>query len=269
MIKLIASDLDDTLLDRSSQISMENKRVVREVLDRGLTFTIATGRMFQATAPFARELGFSPEQPLICYNGALIKRLSGEVLYHRPLPVNLATTIAQYGQARGWTVNLYYNDELYVASWNQQVEDYANLAQVDVKVVEDLGDFIQDGNKALSKILIVSDPQETPRRIGEIQSLVGSQTQIVSSREKFMEITTAAAHKGAALLWLAHFMGLRAEEVMAIGDSNNDVTMLKMAGIGVAVANASSGVKAVADFETSAHYEHGVARALNKFVLGK
>lgn len=269
MIKLIASDLDDTLLDRSSQISVENKNVIREVLDRGFTFTIATGRMFQATAPFAKELGLNPEQALICYNGALIKRLSGEVLYHQPLSVDLAATIAQYGQERGWTVNLYYEDQLYVAGWNQQVEDYADLAQVDVKVVEDLATFIQDGNKALSKILIISDPQETPGRIEEMQALVGTRTQIVRSRDKFIEITNATAHKGAALLWLAQSMGLTAQEVMAIGDSNNDVTMLQMAGIGVAVANAASRVKEVADYETAANYDHGVAQALKKYVLSE
>lgn len=269
MIKLIASDLDDTLLDLNSQISAENKQVIQEILDQGLTFTLATGRMFQATAPFGKELGLDPKQPVICYNGALIKRLSGEVLYHQPLPVELATTIAQYGQERGWTVNLYYEDELYVAAMNQQVEDYANLAKVDVQIAEDLAGFIRDGDKELSKILIISDPNLTPGRMEEMRTLAGSEAQIVRSRDKFIEITSATAHKGAALIWLAESMGLTAKEVLSIGDSNNDLTMLQMAGIGVAMGNASDVVKKAADYETKANYENGVAYALSRYVLGK
>ena len=73
MIKLIASDLDDTLLDSELRISQENKDAVRDALAQGMVFTIATGRMFQSAAPYAVELGLDEQQPLICYNGALIK----------------------------------------------------------------------------------------------------------------------------------------------------------------------------------------------------
>lgn len=267
MIKLIASDLDDTLLNLDSKISAENKEAVRKVLAKGLTFTLATGRMFQSSTPFARELGLDPNQPIICYNGALIKRISGEVLYHKPLPVDLAIKITEYVQARGWTLNLYYEDELYVAAMNKQVEDYAQVAQVDVHVEPDLVTFIQDGKKDLSKILVISDPQFVSSRMEEIRNLVGTETQVLQSQAKYIEITNREAHKGAALMWLAQSMGLTAQEILALGDGNNDQSMLEIAGIGVAVANALPSVKKVADYETKSNYEHGVAHALNRFIL--
>lgn len=269
MIKLIASDLDETLLDESSRLSEENKRVIGEALAQGLTFTLATGRMYQSAAPFAREIGLGSEQPIICYNGALIKRLSGETLYEKSLSPELASMIAGYGQKQGWTVNAYFDDELYVAAMNQEVEDYIALAQVGVAVVDDLVDFVQEGKKHLAKILIIGQPDEMPGRIEELKSLVGSEVQIVRSRNKFIEITNMEAHKGASLLWLAKSMGLTASEVMAIGDSNNDLTMLKMAGIGVAVANASQVVKDAASHQTGANFEHGVAEAITKYALKK
>lgn len=269
MIKLIVADLDDTLLNPDARLSAENKRVIGEALKRGVSFTIATGRMFQAAAPFARQLGLSPEQPLICYSGALIKRLSGEVLYTRSLPTELAAAVADYGQSRGWTVNLYYNDELYVGSWNRQVEQYLELVQVDAKIVGDLAAFIRRGNKELSKILIINDPRETVERIEEIRSFVGPQVQIARSRPKLIEITNSSAHKGKALLWLAEFMGLAAAEILAIGDSNNDQTMLEAAGIGIAMGNAPPEIKKAADFKTGTNYEDGVAQAILKHVFGR
>lgn len=267
MIRLIASDLDDTLLDQDSRLSEENKQVVRTVVEQGVTFTIATGRMFQATVPYAKELGLSEEQPLICYNGALIKRVSGEVLYHRPLPVDLAVKISNYGQEKGWTLNLYYEDELYVSVLNETVKTYASFVDVAVEAVGDLGEFVTAGNKEISKILVISEPEETPGRIRELKKLVGDKVQVTRSRDKFIEITSAEAHKGAALLWLAQSMGLTAEQVMAIGDSGNDITMLQVAGLGVAVENAHFSAKEVADFATVSNSENGVAQALRQFVL--
>jgi len=267
MIKLIAADLDDTLLDRDAKLSHENKRAVAEAAERGIVFTISTGRMFQATAPFGMELGLDLEQPVICYNGAMIRRLSGETLYEQSLPSEAAGTIVEYGQARGWTINAYFDDELYVRTLNQDVKDYAQRIGVDATAVGDLAAFIQDGNKKLSKLMVISEPEQTLARIEELRPLVGEDVLLLRSRPRFIEITNANAHKGGALMWLAQSLGFKAYEVMAIGDSNNDLSMIKMAGIGVAVANASQEIQAAADHVTAANYEHGVALAIREIAL--
>ena len=269
MIKLIASDLDDTLLDRNANISLENKEAIQRAIKRGLIFTIATGRMFQATLPYAMELNLSSEQPLICYNGALIKRVSGEVLYERPLEPQLATAIINYGQERDWTINVYYDDRLFVSEINDKVNEYASYVGVDIEAVGDLAKFILEGNKGLHKILVNNEAEQTKLRIEELRELFGSQAQITNSRAKFIEITSLDAHKGQALHWLADFMGLNIKEVLAVGDSNNDLTMLQMAGVGVAVANASDYVKGQVDFITSCNHEHAIAKIFEDYVLKK
>ena len=267
MIQLIASDLDDTLLRDDLTISLENKQAVQAVMASNVVFTIATGRMFVSAAPYGLELGLPQDQPIICYNGALIKRLSGETIYEAPLSVELGTRIVQFGRERGWTVNAYFDDQLYVAEMNAQVESYLEIAQVEVEEVGDLVSFVKDGERELSKVLIVSDPEQTSERIGEIRQEFGRSAQIVSSKRKFIEITSPDADKGRALSWLAQSMGIRHEQVMAIGDSNNDVSMLKMAGVGVAVANAVDSAKQAAEHVTASNNEHGVAKAIRDFVL--
>jgi Cof subfamily protein (haloacid dehalogenase superfamily) len=267
MIKLIASDLDDTLLDSELRISQENKDAVRDALAQGMVFTIATGRMFQSAAPYAVELGLDEQQPLICYNGALIKRLSGETLYERFLSTDVSLAVVEYGMQQGWTVNVYYEDELYVSEINQNVENYAAIAQVDVKAVGDLRKFIADGGKRLAKILIPGPADQSPARSQALRRLVGPEVEIACSKPEYVEITSLNTHKGRALQWLAEFMGVRREEVLVIGDGNNDVTMLEMAGIGVAVGNASQQAKKAAGFVTNTNLEHGVARAIRQFAL--
>jgi len=267
MIRLIASDLDDTLLDKHAQVSEENKKAVAKALERGITFTIATGRMFQATAPFARELGLGLEQPLICYNGALIRRLAGETLYEKPLSIEASCIIAEYGQRRGWTINAYFDDELYVSEINKDVEEYAARIRVGVTAVGDLVKFIQDGSKPLSKLMIIGEADQTLGRIEELRPLVGEGVQLVRSRPRYIEVTNANAHKGNALLWLASYLGLDVGEVMAIGDSNNDLTMIRAAGVGVAVANAPMEVQGIADYIVAPHHEHGVAQAITECAL--
>ncbi len=267
MIKLIASDLDDTLLGKNAQLSAENRQAITAAREQDMIFTICTGRMFQATVPYALQLGLGMEQPIVCYNGALVRRLSGETLYEQSLSTELSATIVEYGQGRGWTINGYFDDELYVATVNQAVQDYADRNRVKIHAVGDLVKFIQDGNKTLSKLMVISEPDQTMERIEQLHPLVGENVLLARSRPKFIEITNPQAHKGKALLWLAESLGIRSDEVMAIGDSNNDISMLKVAGVSVAVANAPQEVQEVVDHIVAANYEHGVAEAIAKFAL--
>ena len=119
-------------------------------------------------------------------------------------------------------MNVYYNDELYVAEINSDVERYAAGVQVGVTAVGDLVEFIKDGGKRLAKILIPGRPEDSRDRIAELRQLVGSQVEIASSKPQYIEITSANTTKGRALKWLAEFFGISPAEVLAIGDGNND-----------------------------------------------
>lgn len=145
------------------------------------------------------------------------------------LIADVAQRIVAHAGVEGWNTNVYYNDELYVERWNGQIAE----------------------------------------RLAQIRNSIGGQAQFARSREKLIEITGSGVHKGKALLWLAKFLGFAQKEVLAIGDSDNDRTMLKMAGLGVAMGNAPPEVKHAADCETLSNVEHGVAYAINRHVLGQ
>ena len=110
-IKLFVTDLDGTLLRSGSPVSHGNVAAVQRAVRAGVTVTIATGRMFRAAMPVAQQLGV--DVPIITYNGALIKRVSGEVLYQSCLPQETVREVARFCRAQGWYVQLYSNDELY------------------------------------------------------------------------------------------------------------------------------------------------------------
>ena len=129
-IKLIAIDLDDTLLDNRQQVSPRTRTTLQQAMRKGVAVTIATGRMFQSALPFAAEIGIA--LPLITYNGALIRqRLTGETIFHRPIEPELAQDLADLFRQRNWYLQKYVDDQLYVTNLDENARFYADYAKVE------------------------------------------------------------------------------------------------------------------------------------------
>lgn len=268
MVKLIVSDLDDTLLADDLTIPEVNVEAISQARAQGITFTFATGRMFVSSLPYIRQLGLPADVPVICYNGAVIRLANGHVIYENPLPHELACQIVGFCADKGWTINVYYQDVLYVNEINADVEYYTSVARVPAHAVGDLQEFLRQGRKAPEKILIVSPEELNSGRRAILAAEFAGAAQIVQSKRRYLEITNIDALKSTALMWLTQYLGITMEEVLAVGDSNNDVEMLRTAGIGVAVANAVPAAKAAADHITVSNNEGGVGRAIWDFALG-
>ncbi len=265
MIRLVAVDIDDTLLNGEFRISEENLRAVRETVASGVVVTLATGRMYCSASPFAKQLSLDDAQPMITYNGAMTKTVGGQLLHHIPLRRDVVLDAVALAEQHGWTLNLYYEDKLYVAGMNDHVRYYERLAGVAAHEVGSLGAFVKDGNDEISKMLLVGDADDTARRLPIVQEHLRGRAEVVRSKGKFIEITDPQATKGVALARVADELGISAEEVMAIGDSGNDVSMLRFAGVGVAVGNAQTVAREAAAFVTAGHDQSGVAAALRRF----
>jgi Cof subfamily protein (haloacid dehalogenase superfamily) len=262
-IKLIALDLDDTLLDSKLAVSPRACEAIRKAVARGVTVTIATGRMYASALPYARQLGL--DVPLITYNGALIKSsLSGETLLDRPIDGELAQQILELCRDRGWYIQSYVNDKLYVAEVNHYAKRYAELARVPVTA---LGDSFYTVKERPSKMLIMDSAETIAQIFTMVKAAFGDQLSIAISKPTFMEITDPVANKGHALAFLADKLGIKQDEIMALGDSGNDLDMIKYAGWGVAMGNANAAVKAAARLETLSNDADGVAEAIEKYVL--
>jgi Cof subfamily protein (haloacid dehalogenase superfamily) len=262
--KLLALDLDDTLLNGEFRVSAENRLAIRCAARQGVLITLATGRMFHSALPFARELAI--DLPLITYHGALIRTVSGETLFHQPVPLDAAREVAAACRQRGFHVNVYLDDELYVAEENELSRYYQSIAGVRVTAVGDLAAFL---SAAPTKLTVIDRTGRFAELHDELNVRFGSRLSITVSRPDFLEITDRRATKGQALKALADLHRIPREQVAAVGDSLNDIDMLLYAGTGVAVANARPEVKAVADFVTASNLEDGVAVFIRRYIAEK
>lgn len=262
-IKLIAIDMDDTLLDDRQQVTTRTQRAIRQAMDSGVQVAIATGRMFRSALPFAVELGI--RLPLITYNGAMIRELgSGKTLFHRPIDTELAQELADLFKRRGWYLQKYVDDTLYVAELDDNARYYADYARVEAIP---LGDEFFQMTESPTKMLSMGDSAELEAIRAEVSALYGERLYLASSKKRYLEMVDIRVNKGEAVAFLAQRLGIDQSQVMAIGDSMNDVDMIEFAGCGVAMGNAQAKVQAAADFVTAANTADGVAMAIEKFVL--
>lgn len=264
-IRLLAVDLDDTLLNEKSEVSEANKRAIQEAVARGVIVTIATGRMFESAQKIAKEIGL--DVPLIAYNGALVESaISEEVLMKTCVDEDAAAAVLAMFREKDWYIQLYRNDTLYVDTATDDTRDYER--RVKTKAVE-IGDELYQNPRDILKMLAVNDADKLDYVEEVVQTTFRGKVFAPRSRPRLLEIVNATVNKGEALRFVAEKFGVKQEEVMAIGDSNNDVAMLEYAGLGVAMGNASPRVKEVAQVVTANNEEDGVAKAIEQYILAE
>ena len=152
MIKLVAVDLDDTLLNNDIKISDENKKAIMECKKRGVYFTFATGRMFRAAVNFAKEVDL--DLPLITYQGALIKTVDEKEIKHHVIEKNIAADVIEFLRNYKLQLNVYMNDHLYVEEMNDFGNNYVSLSKVEHKITN----FPQGLVTNPTKILLAGEP---------------------------------------------------------------------------------------------------------------
>lgn len=260
--RLLALDLDDTLLNNDGKISLRNREAVRTVQARGVVVTLATGRMYRSARVFAEELGMVV--PLITYNGALVKDNAGRVYLDRPLPLPAARAALGLAREHGIHVNLFLDDELYVDRDDEWTQRYQRASGVCPRLVPDLSEVL---TREPNKVLFMGEPEEIASVRPTLAATLGAGAHITSSKPGYLEIIHPAVSKKSGLEYLLATLGISAEEVIAVGDNYNDLEMIGLAGLGVAVANAPAEVRAQADYVTAANNEDGVAQVIEKFLL--
>ncbi|MGM0470952.1 MAG: Cof-type HAD-IIB family hydrolase [Bacillota bacterium] len=263
--KLLAVDLDDTLLSNQLQLSNRVKEAVTAARNQGVVVTVATGRMYSSAKPYAQQLEI--DTPLITYNGALIKEVATEqVINHHPIEVNTCQEIAQLVKEYDWHLNIYFNDKLYVNKLGREARRYQEIAGIKPLLVED--DICHFLSQPSTKLVVIGNNiTETSEIAAQLEAQFGERLNITRSKPTFIEIMNENISKGRAVKNLAAQLDIKQEEVIAVGDSMNDLEMLEYAGLGVAVDNASAQLKKEADYITDSNQEDGVARVIEEFVL--
>ena len=258
-VRAVAMDLDGTILGPSLELTPALVDAVAAAKRSGVEPIIATGRMLRSALPYARQLGITA--PLICYQGALIADVAdGSWLLHRPVPVALAKEVLRELRETGEHVNLYVDDELYVAQVDEQALAYARHGRLTPHPVGDLVDWISEPT---TKIVVVGDPGRMDDLGSRLRASFDGRLFIAKSLPEFLEVAEPDVSKGSGLHWVCEHLGIDAADVVAFGDNQNDRELLLEAGHGGAAGDADPTLAALADFAVPGPAEDGVAHFLS------
>jgi Cof subfamily protein (haloacid dehalogenase superfamily) len=223
----------------------------------GLHVIVVTGRMMQSVRRFLEPAHL--DEPVICYQGAVVADAEGNWLRHEPIPLELARETIAAMLDEGYGPNVYVDDELYVGELTQAAHDYADFQRLQVHVV---GDVLAWLEAPPTKLVIVGDPEELDSVEVRMKERFGTRLHISKSLPYFLEFAAAGVTKGSGLDFLAEHMGFTTERTIAFGDGENDVELVDWPGFGIAVENAHPRVKAAADWICPAAEDEGVAQVL-------
>jgi hypothetical protein len=262
MIKMIATDIDGTILKWGLEFSPKMLDCVEKLKKSGVKIVLVTGRMHCATLPVAKELGLTT--PIISYQGGLIKDSENKTLYQRNLDSNYAKEIIAWARQNDIHINLYIDDKLYVEHDNDIVKSYTDGKFIDYTVCsfDDLA--IENVNKILA--IDLTNPDKVTNWVEELRQKYPD-LYIVKSTPYFCEIGSNEAKKSLGVEFLCNLWGFNKDEVLTIGDQNNDIDLVKAGGIGVAMGNATDELKACADYITETVDNDGFVKAVEKFVI--
>jgi hypothetical protein len=265
--RLVVLDVDGTLIGPDLRVHPRTRDAVRAAAAR-VPVILATGRMYRSALPWALELHVI--QPLVCYQGALIRELPhpdgpAPVLFEEGLDPRAALDALRLARAHGWHRQAYQNDVLICEEDRPEAHLYASIAQVPITFVDDLAAVVINGT---TKLVCVSEDLEVVAEcVATLRADLGDRARVTRSLEQFVEVVSPRVNKALAIERVCALLALTLAEAVAVGDAANDSEMLAGALCGVVVHGARPEVLAAADATCAGPDEAGVADVLEHFGL--
>lgn len=261
MYKLVATDMDGTLLNGDSKITERTKAAIFAALERGALFVVSTGRPMcgveHVNALFKEDL------PFIVYNGAMVVTgKTKKVLFSKFLNIEDAGEIFDFAAKMGFALILWAKGVLYANVDDEKTQAYKRISGISFKVIDDLS-----GISEINKIVWLISPEDAARYQRIMGERLGARVNCHESSPGLLEFVDALASKGAALREIGETYGISPDEMIAIGDGYNDISMLRFAGLSVAMENAPPEVKAAARLIARSNNDDGAARIIEKYIL--
>lgn len=259
--KLIAADMDGTLLNDNKIITEATLQVIKAAVKGGAVFVFATGRPPAAVSSYQKLIGTA--FPVIAYNGAMILDGSGSVIFEQSLSAGAARSILRRASEYNTTAFIWSHNRLFVNKLNSRAARYKINVITEPLLCTDEEALIREG---ITKILWFDTPGRSAMFQKELAGKLTADTTFCPSTPEYLEFFNSGVSKGRSLLRLAASLGIKREEIIAFGDNYNDLEMIEYAGLGVAMANAPEEIKAAADFVTRNNNDDGVGCALSHFL---
>ncbi len=267
--KLIALDLDDTLLNDDRQITDLNVRALRECAESGIYVVLCSGRAENAILPFVRRLEIAGKEAgryLIAINGCSVFDLhKRQNVFCKKVEADVLLKANQIAESYGLRSEVYTPDTIYYREETKWTKLDVDLCGLNGKAVDDYDEFLKTG---FTKMLIPGEPEELLKLQTILRNEFGSRAVIFTSKPYFLELLPPDCGKGEAITWLAKELNIPVEETMGFGDSMNDESLIRMAGHGVCMCNGLDAIKEIADYVTEFDNNHdGPGRFIQKYVL--
>ena len=268
MIKLIAIDLDDTLLTDDKIITEENKAALHYAQSKGIKVVLCTGRPYLAMKNLVKEIGLnSPDDFIITFNGAQVRRAAtGEVVVENVL--SKSDVVAWYEMLSRLDLPLDAIDAQYILEPEKYPEGFASFYSERISNLEakKVNFYHLPEDHVINKMVVCIEEEHLDRQLALIEDSFKDNYSTFKSRKFLYEIVAKGVNKGNTLRKLGEAINIHPEEMLTIGDQENDLTMIQLAGIGVAMGNAVDSVKAAADYITEDNNSSGVAQAIRHYI---
>jgi Cof subfamily protein (haloacid dehalogenase superfamily) len=269
--KLVCLDMDGTLLNDNKEVSLKNREGIKRLLENNIKVAVTTGRPFLNAGYFADLIG--ENLPIIASNGAYIYEKGKGVICSKSLSRKNVISIIKVLKDNGFYPQFHGPKDIYTEKLEYSSLNMSKLNRIvpegnrmRINVLNDFGDILKNYKNEFLKCILINDDE---KKVADIKKKLKKITgiEVVSSTKFNIEIMEKGICKGEAVMSLANYLGIGLNQVAAIGDNENDLSMIKMAGLGIAMGNAEDEVKKAANCITLSNNEDGVFYAIDKFIL--
>ncbi len=267
-IRLIALDIDGTIIGDDLTLGPRIRSAVRAALDRGIHVSLVTGRMATSAQRFADELGLV--DPIVAYQGALIRAMPeergrlGRLLVHRPLPANVARETIAWSIAHGLDPHVNHLETFVIRADDPRTDDYSAFLGAPARRVPDIGRSVV---RPVTKVLAAAEDPRPMRSLENARRTFAGRADVTVSHPRFLEFVAPGVSKGRAVRWLARRHGVPLEQALAIGDHLNDLEMILEVGHGAAMPSAPAAVLEAARYLPGPVDADGAAELIEALVL--
>ena len=264
-IRLIALDIDGTLLDSKHALTPRVEEAVKAAVAKGIQVVLATGKTRHSSVKLVEQLGITA--PAIYLQGLVIYNADGAISHQWKLDLAVARQVITFAEDRGFMVVGFAEDRILARAHNQRLVDgFSNYHEISPEIVGPLQNILRE--IPINKLIAMGDPKAIKALRWQLDLQLGGKARTMQAGVPWMvEILPPGTSKGIALKQLLKELKVNPEHILAVGDAENDIEMLQLAGVGVAMGQAAQNVKDAADWVTKSCDEDGVAVALERYVL--
>ncbi len=263
--KALVLDIDGTLTNSAKEITPATKCAIQNIMRRGQKVILASGRPTPGMRRYEEELELDRYGGyLLSFNGArIVDCRTGEIVYQRVLPLTLLPGLFHFAKKNGCGLITYLGNEVISAfPIDKYVEIEARINGLPVRKVPNFTEFVDFD---INKCLMTADPEKAELLEKELQEKYGNMASIYRSEPYFIEIMPSDVDKASSLDKMLPAIGVKRENTVCCGDGFNDISMIRYAGVGVAMGNAQQAVKESADYITATNDEDGLVQVIEKF----